>query len=261
MIALALLSLPVTACRSDTVDLAYALEAGSIFRYEIDARAEASWDIGGEGDGSYEVSFEVTETVESADEDGAIVAVVMTPTRVEEEGLPSPGPENRSFTLQLSSDGEVLQVFEVDGVPAEALEPDELAFIGTYRPPLPQDQVTLLDTWSASREMDTGSVFQQVATEGRLRGLAVSERGDVAEVGFEGDGPLVWTTTLPQGAAELTGLARTSSDVVFNIADGHLDTANSSTRGDFQVRVLPGQGQAPIVGTLQLDLFLDLKRL
>lgn len=251
-------------CRPDTVDLTYRYPPDSTITYRMHALASASWDIGGRGRGSYDVTFEVTETVES-DEAGedVIVSVVMVPDpeRVHERGLPSPGTTERSFALRIGKNGEVLEVLEVDGVPAEALDPDELAFIGTYRPPLPIDRVRLHDTWRSERAVELDAVFQQVVTTGELEGLRRDADGKIAELTYSGEGPLVWTTTLPQGEAELTGSGTTSSTAVLDIHGGSLRSATSTTQGEFEVRVDPGGGRAPIVGTLELDLDLTLERL
>lgn len=227
----------------------------------MEARASAEWDIGGPGRGSYEVSFAVTETVQSSDDDGAVVTVEMEPTEVVENGLPSPGTEQRSFALRIAPNGEVLEVLEVDGVAADALDPDELIFIGTYRPPLPRDPVRLGDEWEAEQEVRLASVFQQFVTTGRLDSLDRDEGGKIARLDYFGEGPLVWSTELPQGQAELTGFAHTRSEAVLDIDGGFLREANSSTSGDFDVRVDPGGQQAPITGTLTLDLDLDLRKL
>ena len=253
-------ALIATGCRSDTVRLTYRLDAENVQTYRMEARAQASWDIGGRGSGSYRVTFDVTEAVRSVDASGAVVAVVMAPDEVTENGLPSPGPGERSFTLRIGAGGEVLEVLEVDGVSAEALEPEELAFIGTYRPPLPTREVRLLDTWSSDQDLALGSVFQQVAATGQLTALDIDHGDPVAELRFEGAGPLGWTTRLPQGEAELTGTATTVNDAKLDIEDGHLDSSNSLTEGIFDVRIAPAGGEAPITGTLRLDLHLSLRR-
>lgn len=225
------------------------------------ARASAEWDIGGPGGGSYVVTFAVTETVRSADDESAVVTVDMVPEQVEESGLPSPGSEERSFALRIGPNGEVLEVLEVDGVAADALDPDELIFIGTYRPPLPQERVRLGDDWEAEQEVRLGSVFQQFITSGRLESMDRDTRGRLARLQYAGEGPLVWSTELPQGEAELTGSANTTSDAELDIDGGFLREASSSTSGEFEVRVDPGGQQAPITGTLKLDLDLDLEKL
>lgn len=253
-----------TACRADSVDLTYRYPAQSSVTYRMQATANASWDIGGQGEGSYDVTFEVTETVEEDEGgEGVVVSVVMVPDpeRVQERGLPSPGTTERSFALRLGENGEVIEVLEVDGVPAEALDPDELAFIGTYRPPLPVERVKLRDSWEAETAVDLDATFQQVMITGELRGLRRDADGRVAELSYSGKGPLVWTTQLPQGEAELTGTGTTTSTADLDMDGGSLRVARSSTNGEFDVRVDPGGERAPIVGTLRLDLDLTLKRL
>src|SRR5688500_19574035 len=98
------------ACLPDTVELAYSVEEGTTVAYRMTARAEAEWNVGEPGRGSYEVGFDIEETVTSDDEEGSILVVEMIPIDAQENGLPSPGLERRSFSLRLGPDGEVIEV-------------------------------------------------------------------------------------------------------------------------------------------------------
>lgn len=245
-------------CRSDSVSLDYRYEEGSELEYELVATARSSWDIAGRGEGSYRVTFDVIEVVESSSDEEAVIEITLTPTEVVERGLPSPGNSPRSFTLRVGSNGEVLEVLAVDDVPAESLDPDQLVFIGTYRPPLALDPVTLHDTWESSQEVQVGPVFQQVDTMGTLEALDRDGRGKFARIDYIGDGPLSFTTTLPQGTAELTGSAQTTTAATFDLDNGVLRSSDSTTKGTFEVRVVPALGGAPITGTLNFHLNLDL---
>lgn len=250
----------VGACLPETVELAYSLEEGRTVTYRMTARAEAQWDVGGPGRGSYEVSFDIEESVTTVDADGSVLVVEMVPIDAEENGLPSPGLERRTFSLRVGPEGDVLEVLQLDGIEASALDHDELAFIGTYRPPLPDEPVKLRDDWSDHRAIQLGSEIQEIDTTGTLVGFARAGESDLARVAFTGTSPLEWITNLPQGEAQLTGTATTEGTAMFDIAAGALDRATSSTRGDFEVRVIPGGGEAPIDGTLRLDLELLVER-
>lgn len=262
IILLCLLALLSAGCGTDQVDLRYRLEENSVLSYRLTARADASWDIGGPGSGSYEVVFDVTEAIRSADDSGAIVDVVMTPVEggIKEEGLPSPGPGERAFSLRIGQNGEVLEILQVEGVPAAALDPDELAFIGTYRPPLPLDLIRLHDTWESAQAVSVGNASQNIETVGTLVGLDVKGGSDIGEIEYKGGGPLSYVTALPQGEARLEGNASTISTAEMNIEDGFLEHAQSMTTGDFSVTVKTGSGSAPIRGDLRLNLELDLER-
>ncbi|MGH2699236.1 MAG: hypothetical protein ACRDJL_08570 [Actinomycetota bacterium] len=253
-----LMVLLLSGCRSDRVNLEYSYEPGTELNYVLVATASSSWDVAGRGEGSYEVTFEVSEVVESRDEEGAVIDISLTPVDVVERGLPSPGTGPRSFFLRVGPSGEVLEVLAVDGVPAESLDPDQLVFIGTHRPPLALDPVRLQDTWRSRQEVQVGPVFQQVDTLGTLESLDRDGRGKFARIDYVGDGPLSFTTTLPQGTAELTGSAKTITDAVFDLDDGLLRSSDSTTEGTFEVRVVPALGGAPITGTLDFELNLDL---
>jgi hypothetical protein len=259
-LGLASLLLLASACRPDQLDLRYRFTADDFLTYRLTAEADAFWDIGTPGAGSYSVTFRVSERIVSTDESGVVVAVTMEPEEVTEAGLPSPGSEDRSFTLRVGLNGEVKEVIQVDGVPATALDHDELAFIGTYRPPLPIDPVELHESWRARQEVTLAVLSQELETEGRLLGLR-REDNRLAEIGYDGTGPLTWETTLPQGDAKLTGTTTTEGRALFDIDGGYLRAASSTTSGDFDVRVSPTSGNVPITGTLHLDLDLDLERL
>ena len=252
------------ACRNDEIDLSYKYgsDAPQQVRYRIDANARARWDIGAPGVGSYHVRFAVEERIEPDADGSATVSVTMTPEDVEENGLLAPGSEERSFALRIGPNGEKLEVLEVNGVPATALDDDELAVIGTYRPPLPLQEVGLGDEWDAEQQLSVGSVFQQVATIGSLEALHRDDEGDrVAELAYEGEGPLAQTLVLPQGDAALTGDTRLEIAADLDVDEGVLLAATSSTTGRFEARVVPEGGEAPIVGTLDLELDLTLTQI
>lgn len=250
----------MTACLPETVELSYSFEEGTTISYRMTARAEAKWDVGGPGAGSYEVSFDIQETVTRVDADSTVLSVDMLPVDAEENGLPSPGLEQRSFTLRVGPDGKVLEVLQLDGIEASALDHDELAFIGTYRPPLPGTPVRLGDEWADRRAIRLGPEVQEIDATGSLVGFARDGGQELARITFSGVSPLGWVTSLPQGEAQLNGDAETTGIALVDISDGSLDQASSSTRGRFDVRVIPGSGEAPITGTLNLDLELSVER-
>jgi hypothetical protein len=250
------------ACRPDSVRLGYQFEEGDTHTYRMTAHATAVWDVAGGGRGSYEVSFDVTESIKEVDPTGALVVVEMVPvaSASKEQGLPSPGLERRSFSLRLDPDGSVAEILQLDGIEASVLDHDELAFIGTYRPPLPEDVVRLGDEWGDTGAIRLGPNVQQIQTRGTLTGFERSDGMDLALIEFSGSSPVEWLTTLPQGEAQLTGEAATRGAARIDLASGGLDEATSSTGGDFLVRVIPGNGDAPITGTLRLDLDLEVTR-
>lgn len=253
--------LVVVSCRPETIELRYRFIEGTTITYRMDAHAEARWQIAGEGAGSYDVSFEVTETIRSADANGATVEVRMDPVDAREQGLPSPGLESRVFSLELGPAGEVLRVLDVNGITATALDPQEVAFIGTYRPALPEAPVRLHERWSATQALPTGSAPGEIETTGVLDALGRDARGNVAYIDFDGEGRLLWSTQLPQGQASLEGTARTDGRAIVDIEGGFLRTAGSTTSGDFAVRIAPSGGRAPVGGTLHLELELTIAQI
>jgi hypothetical protein len=260
-IALAVALVGSTACRSDTVRLQYRFPGGGELSYRLEANADAEWNIGETGRGSYHVVFRVTESVVETDGNEAVVEVTMTPLRVRESGLPSPGSEERSFTLRVDTTGSVVDVIEVQGVPAQQLDPAQVAFIGTYRPALPAEPQRLKDAWTDVRSLSSESVSERMTTRGRLQALDRDDLGELAELRFTGRGPLLYATELLQGQAELQGTSFTEIDADLDLAGGYLRSARSTIDGDFDVTVLPVEGADPLRGDLHLHLELKLDRL
>lgn len=249
-------------CLPDSVALRYRIDEATTLTYDMTAVAHAEWDIttAGRGRGSYEVVYAVTETITPEGPGVATVSVVLDPREVVEDNLPSPGSDTRRFSLRIDESGEILEVVEVDGVPASELRTDELSFIGTYRPPLPDDPVKLRDRWRAEQEFEAASMFRQLVTVGSLSALDHDD-GPVAHLRFSGDGPLVWTTALPQGEARLTGSAETRGVAVIDLEQGALRRGSSETRGRFTVRVVPSDDVSrPLAGILELEIAVSLAR-
>ncbi len=243
------------ACRPDTVQLAYRFPEGAR-QYRLEAAIASRWDIGESGSGSCRVVLDVSENVREQDDEGAVVEVEMSPVDVDEDGLGC--PRGGGFALRIDSNGRVLEVLEVDGVDARELAQEEVAFIGTYRPTLPEGPVALGDAWRSAPQREVGSLAQ-LATSGELDALYLDDDGPVAELSYTGSGPLEWQTQLPQGTAGLGGSATTRGTAQFDVDRGMLLAATSSLRGDFDVRVLPSSGGGtPLTGTLSLDLVLTV---
>jgi hypothetical protein len=248
-----------TACRPDTVELVYRFEPGREFRYTLTARGRVDYQFTTTtGSGDYLAVFDVTETVESVEDDDAVVSVSMTPVRSEENGLQSPAGEELSFRSRIGPNGEVLEVLELNGVPAAELGPEQIALIGTMRPKLPLEAETIGATWDAGQEFPLPSTFSEVTTRGELEGLAVDSEGRVAEIGFSGGGPLSGTITIAGGNAELTGALEVRGDAVLDVDGGFLRSATTRNAGDFQARLVP-LNEAPLSGAIHLELDIDLE--
>jgi hypothetical protein len=247
--------LGLAACRADTVELVYRFPEEAR-EYRLEAEVAGRWDIGGAGSGSCRVVLDVTENVREQGEDTAAVEVTMTPVEIEENGLGC--PRGGGFALELDPNGRVLEVLEVDGVDATELRQEEVAFIGTYRPTLPETPVALGDTWRSDPQREVGSIAQ-LAAEGELESLYMDDDGPVAELSYAGSGPLEWRANLPQGGARLAGTADTGATAKFDVDRGVLLSATSTFTGDFDVRVQPSSnGGTPVTGTLHLELDLTV---
>ena len=121
---LLVMALLFASCRADAIELNYQYDSDvEHLEYILTARANAEWQIGEPGRGSYTVRFQVDEAIQPQEGGGAIVDVTMTPLEVEENGLLPPGSEERRFRLELGPNGEKLNVLEVGGIAAVDLDP------------------------------------------------------------------------------------------------------------------------------------------
>lgn len=257
--ALVVGSFLLPACRSDAVTLAYEFPPGSSLTYELVASAKATWDLGGDtGEGSYEVTYRVSEQVQESDDEGAVVALQLQRTDVEENNLPAPG--DTSFTVRVSPDGSVVEVIEVNGVTAGLLAREQRSIIRTYRPQLALEPVRLYKQWAPEQAFQ-GSEFEQVKLLGKLARLDTDEEGDFAELSFAGTGPLLGTAQVAEYSAELDGALDTSIDAVLDLDAGVLRSSSSFTNYDFDVSITPEDASSPIDGTLHIEERLDLRRI
>ena len=269
LLSLAVVSLLPVSCRPETVALAYKFPEGSSLNYEMVSRVEARWDFGSQegeseeatassGEGSYEVVFDVTEEVQSVEEDGAVVALQLQRTSVEDDNLTP--PSDSSFTVKVNEFGSVTEVIEVDGVAANLLEPEQKSVIRTYRPLLAVEPVRLYQEWPGSQEFQ-GPEFEQLTLVGRLEKLDRDDQGDFAELSYSGSGPLIGAFELPEGNAELSGSAETTGEAIIDLDDGLLRTATSTTRYEYEATVVPLAAGTPLTGPLTVEQELELTRM
>lgn len=268
LLSLTVVSLLQVSCRPETVALAYKFPEGSSLNYEMVSRVEARWDFGSQegeseeatassGEGSYEVVFDVTEEVQSVEEDGAVVALQLRRTSVEDDNLTP--PSDSSFTVKVNEFGSVTEVIEVDGVEASLLEPEQKSVIRTYRPLLAVEPVRLYQEWPGSQEFQ-GPEFEQLSLVGRLEKLDRDDQGDFAELSYSGSGPLIGAFELPEGNAELSGSAETTGEAIIDLDDGLLRTASSNTRYEYEATVVPLAAGTPLSGPLTVEQELELTR-
>ncbi|MDQ3985089.1 MAG: hypothetical protein M3280_01130 [Actinomycetota bacterium] len=253
------LSMLLPACRPETVDLVYRFPEGSTLRYELVSAVKASWDLEGRepDEGSYRVAFDLTETVESADQDGAIVSLDLTRTSVEEDNFPP--PDSSSMTVGVATNGSVVEIVEVDDVPAGFIEPERRSIIRTYRPQLAAEPVRLYQEWPAEQGFQ-GPESEQVSLVGKLEGLDTDDQGDFAKLRFRGSGPLIGTAEVAEDTADLDGELRTNIEAMIDLEEGVLRSSSSITTYDFDVSVTPQDATNPITGTLHIEETLELRR-
>lgn len=248
-----------TACRSDRVDLAYRYRPNSQVDYRLTTSAAAEWNVEGRpGSGSYTITYDVTETIEEVEDGNAVVAVEMDVVDVVERGLTSPGSGGTSFKLRLGPAGEKLEVLDLDGVPAADLGQEQLAFINTFRPPLPLDPVGLHGTWPGRQAFEFPDVSQKIVAHGELSSLKKVDDRELADLDYVWEGPYEGTLRLPQGTARFEGTEEVRASATFDLSGGFPRSQSSTTVDRFDVRLQAGDGSAPRQGTLVQQIRSEL---
>lgn len=247
-----------SACRPDSVKLEYRFTTGKTLKYKLVAAVEAEWDVAGEGSGSYEATFDVTQRVESSDASGSVLAVELRRTSSDQNNFAPPG--DSSFKVRVDRHGAVLGVLEVDGVAASLLSDDQRAVIRGVLPKLPLEGVGLYAEWPALQEFE-GPQFERISFTGKLERLDVDEGKEFAGISYTGRGPLIGTADLPQGEAELTGMTSARGEAVLDLEEGILQTATSTSESDFDVTVIPEDTGNSIAGSLRINETIELTRI
>lgn len=247
--AAAALAIAVTACRPDTVRIAYQPRLGSRAVYDVRVRTETALSLAGR-DPTHRSStarVRATQTVLGSDGAGG--------TRVEVR-VERAGSSPRTFVARLDRAAHVRAIESVEGLPVSVLGDVGLPeLVPSAASVVPDRALRPGEGWSIDVPLSLpGSAPSRLRGSGRLVELGVIDGRDVGVVRSTTHVPVDRTTTVPEGRIRVDGTQTTTSTMRHALSDGSVVTASSVTRAAFAVTLAPptGTAAAPVDGTLRV---------
>jgi hypothetical protein len=246
----------LTACRPDTVQVAFRPQVGARFRYRVDVTKVRTIQLSSEAPTRTvdEARLEADETVLAAGPEGIRV-------RVE---LRRGGSAPRLFVVLFDRAAQLTAVESVEGLPASILEPFGLSEIfpaaAGAPPPRP---LAAGERWTIDDHLRlAGSAPARLQGSGRLSSFGVVGGRKVASIRSSTQLPVATESALQGGRLTLEGVERTVSTATRELTDGAVEEAGSTTGGTYQVMLSPPTGQAaPVKGTMVIEVRSRTSRL
>ena len=256
-LAAALLLLPLlAACREHTVSVTFRPEVGDTYQYEVTVRSRSEIRLEGEAPEvtTDEVVLRSQHTVLDAGPLGVRVRVV----------LAQEGTVPQAFVVVFDRSAQLESVEAVEGPTGDAGSGLGISEIFPTAAGAPPDRrLSPGDRWS----VDSDVVIPGSARPARLRGsgrlveLGVVDGRDVARLASRATLRIASDTAT--GDLTLDGEQVIEQHATYDLADGSVRAASSTTTGTFEVEVAPpvGTGSDPVPGTLTVRVTSSTERL
>jgi hypothetical protein len=256
--ACALLIGLVAGCRPDTVAVSFHPKVGSTYRYVIDVKAISTTRLDGTApDRKVEqVQLVAEHTVLSARRTGVRVRV----------SVGQPGQAAQSFVVRFDRSAQLQSIESAEGASAEivgALGVPEI-FPGATGPPAGRD-LAPGDRWHVDRSVDVPGteVPSRLRVDGRLVELGVVGKEDVARLESTARLPLRASAAASGGLLVLDGVQQIHQRASYDLDDGAVRRARTTTTGSFDIQVRPPEGTVatPVSGKLDVRVTSTTRRL
>jgi hypothetical protein len=244
------------ACRPDTVQVAFRPPVGAHYRYEVDVTKTRTIQLG---------SDRAQRTVDDAriEADETVLASGPQGIRVQVE-LRRSGSTPRLFVVLFDRAAQLTAVETIEGLPASVLEPFGLSEIFPAAAGAPPARpLSAGERWTIDDRLTlAGSAPARLQGSGRLVSFGVVGGRKVASIRSSTRLPVTASSTLQGGQLALHGAEHTVSTASRELADGAVEKASSTTKGNYEVALSPSGGQAtPVTGTLTIEVKSTTKRL
>lgn len=247
----------LSACRPDSVRVAYRPAAGSHAAYELRVTTTSTLRLGDEPPRTTtdEALLRADHVVLGAAGDAVRVRVRIT----------RPGSSPRTFVARLDREARLVAIDRVESLPASAfgdLGFDEVfpaAAAGTPDRPLRPG-----DRWVIDEPLALGNARPaRLRGEGRLAEVGLAGNREVASVRSRTLLAVQRKTRTANGDVELRGTQRTRAEIRHWLSDGSVEDGRSQSHSQLAVTVTPPAGRdVPAVsGTLALDVRSVIRRL
>jgi hypothetical protein len=245
-------------CRPDTVAVSFHPKVGTTYRYVIDVEARSTTALEG-SDPTHKVEdvrLVAEHTVLASGRDGVRVRV-----RVGE-----PGSVAQAFVVRFDRSAQLQSIESAEGASAEivgALGVPEI-FPGATGPPTGR-HLAPGDRWHVARTVDVPGAesSSRLRVEGRLVALGLAGDEEVARMHSTAHLPLRATAAASGGLLVLDGDQRIDQRATYDLDDGAVRRARTTTTGHFDIQVQPPAGTiaAPVPGTLDVTVTSSTRRL
>jgi hypothetical protein len=254
-------TLTLTACKPDTVRLAFRPGPGRQYSYEVRVESVTVTTLGDAAPRRTSSSF-----VLRADQEVVRTVGTMTEVRVR-LAVVGGAPEHEATTLLVRLDraAQLADVERIEGLPTNVLGQLGLAEIFPAAAGAPPDRaLSPGDRWAIDEPLRlSGGEDTRLRGFGRLSQLDVAGGRKVATVESSYQLPVRRLAPEDPKAVVLNGTQSTSTRTTHELDDGSIRSAHSRSRGEFQLALRPPNGQAgPTVrGSLVVEVRSTTTRL
>ena len=246
-VLLAVATLGVVGCRSDTVELGFEPEPGATYRYRYEIEATVTRQVEGESARTtlVQMTFESEQTVVEEADGGTLMEITLTA-----EGAP---PHTARVVIDRAGSLEAFQ--QVDGLPADEVGLPTGALLAAAATEPPDRPLAIGDDW----EVDEGTV----SGEGHLDRLGVLDGEPAAIVETTILEVLAETTERLGSAVGLDGDLRSVTTTAFDVGDGSVRRSLTDSEGTVDVVVSPPADvqTAPVQAVVTYELEVTTTRL
>jgi len=199
--------------------------------------------------------LEATDTVLEAGPEEVRVQVVLRRS----------GSPDRSFVVRFDRAAQLSGVETVEGLPPGVLGPLAFPeFLPAAAAAPPKGMLAPGETWKIdSRPVLPGGVEAHFEGTGRLVKVGSSGGRKVASLTSETRLPLRSSSRVGFITVALEGVETTNASATRVVSDGSVNSAESLTKGDFQVTLTGpgGDDAAPVTGTMTVEVRSETRRL
>ena len=255
--AAVLASTALAACAPGTVRVAFRPRVGARYTYQVQVRTRSTLSIERQAPVSRDVtaSLQVEQRVLVTSDEGSVVEVVLRTTPEDE----------RTVLVRLDRAAQLVGLEPATGKDAAGIEDLGVPELFPAAVGAPPDRpLRPGERWRVDSPVNLpASTASRLVGEGRLTGLGVVAGRRAATITTVSTLPVVRRTgAAGESEAAFEGIQRTRTTSSHTLADGAIQSAQSTTRGSYALRLLPPAGLTgdPKRGRLDLEVTSTTKR-
>jgi hypothetical protein len=257
LVLFALLAAMTTACRDDTVAVAFRPDVGATYRYEVRVRTET------------EIALDGARPEISRDD-----AVLIAEHRVLDAGpggvrvqvvLASAGEEPRTFVVRFDRAARLQSIERIEGIPEASLGDIGMSEIFPAAAGAPPDRrLEPGDRWTIDDAVRLPGIegTPRLRGEGRLVEVGVTGGTDVGRIRTVARLPVRATSETENGDLRIEGAQVTDHAATHDLGDGSVRSSSSRTTGTFTILLSPPPGRPgePVPGTMRVRVLSETAR-